>query len=477
MKLCFPFASAVKQPQRMLVAFSGGADSRLLLDLAVEYGAAHGAAVLAAHLHHGIRGDEADRDEAFCRSVAEGYGIPLLVGHADVPALAAASGRSIELEARLARYDFFARVMRENDVPVLLTAHNADDQLETLLLRLMRGTGTRGMGGIPPVREVEGGIVVRPLLDTSKAEILAECHARGLEYVTDSTNLELDATRNRIRAELVPVMEAIAGKGTPQMTACRLAAAAREDDSALTSLAATKADGCIDGIPLSRLLCESPAVANRMIGAAYASALDTADGAHSLEAVHLDAIRTLAERGIPHAEITLPGGNRARVSDGCLTFAPPRASDPTDEPPADPVSLDKKDTAFGAFTVRRERLPVGASPEGAPEGYVLYARACFPPDLPPLSVRARRTGDVILSHGMTKRLKKLMCDKHVDISLRDTLPLVCMGGSESETVLWCPGVGFRDGYKAPDTGDTLILSVYTRIKHENSPYNPTDFIS
>ena len=473
MKLCFP--SAVKVPPRMLVAFSGGADSRLLLDLAVEYGAAHGVAVLAAHLHHGIRGDEADRDEAFCRSVADSYGIPLIVDHVDVPTLAASSGRSIELEARLQRYAFFTRVMQKEDAPVLLTAHNADDQLETLLLRLMRGTGTRGMGGIPAIREIDGGTVIRPLLDVSKAEILAACEARGLAYVTDSTNLTSDATRNRIRHELVPVMESISGKGVPQAASCRLAAAAREDDDALSAIAASKLEAHGKGIPLSLLRDEPPAIANRMIGAAYASVFDRGDGAHSLEAVHLDAIRTLSERAVPHSEITLPGGRCARISDGHLIFAPPREVTPDAAPPASPVPLDKPDTAFGAFIVRREQLPVGTSPDAAPEGYTLFARAYLPPDTPPLSVRARRSGDVILCHGMTKRLKKMMCDSRVDTVLRDLLPLVCIGNGE--TVLWCPTVGFRDGYKAPDKGMALVLSVYACINLENSPYKPTDIIS
>ncbi len=174
----------------LLVAFSGGADSRLLLELTVDWARANGAPVTAAHLHHGIRGAEADRDEAFCRGVAAAHGIAYVCERADIPARAARSGRSLELEARLARYAFFSRVMQARGIPLLLTAHHADDQLETLLLRLLRGSGTHGLAGIPPVRPCAGRAPAPPLLTATRQDILDACRARGLTYVTDSTNLD-----------------------------------------------------------------------------------------------------------------------------------------------------------------------------------------------------------------------------------------------------------------------------------------------
>ena len=183
-----------------LVALSGGADSRLLLELTIrallerDPRADVGSRVMAAHLHHGIRGEEAHRDEEFCRQVCESLGISLAVEHADIPALAAESGESIETVARRARYDFFQRVMTECRIPVLLTAHHADDNLETILDRLLRGSGTKGMGGIPPTRPLDTTPdgsrrdIYRPLLEWTKQEILEACEELGLDYVTDSTN-------------------------------------------------------------------------------------------------------------------------------------------------------------------------------------------------------------------------------------------------------------------------------------------------
>ena len=115
-----------------------------------------GSRIYAAHLNHGIRGEEADRDEQFCIEVAKDYGIRIFVHKADVPWLAKESGKSIELCARDVRYEFFSKVMRENSIPLLATAHNANDNLETVLFNLARGSGIAGLSGIPPKRECEG---------------------------------------------------------------------------------------------------------------------------------------------------------------------------------------------------------------------------------------------------------------------------------------------------------------------------------
>ena len=224
-----------------LVAFSGGADSRLLLELTLRAllerdGEAGRRQVLAAHLHHGIRGEEADRDLAFCERVCAELGVELICERADVPAMAAASGESLETAARRARYRFFSRILADRRIPVLMTAHHADDNLETVLERLLRGSGTRGMGGIPAIREVTDqglglyAVLYRPLLEWTRRDILAACAELGLDYVTDSTNQEDGCLRNRIRHTVIPALEAIAGEDTPQKSALRMSQAAAEDD-------------------------------------------------------------------------------------------------------------------------------------------------------------------------------------------------------------------------------------------------------
>lgn len=144
------------------------------------------------HVNHGIRGEEAIRDREFCRGFCRDRGIPFFCLDADVPAMRQ-QGESLETAARRVRYGYFAAVMGEQDYPLLAVAHNADDNLETVLFRICRGTGLRGLCGIPPVRAFGSGYLVRPLLGVSREEILRYLGERELSYVTDSTNEETDA--------------------------------------------------------------------------------------------------------------------------------------------------------------------------------------------------------------------------------------------------------------------------------------------
>ncbi|MCL2212542.1 MAG: tRNA lysidine(34) synthetase TilS [Oscillospiraceae bacterium] len=178
-----------------LVAFSGGADSAALLHYLVH--ATPKAKIYAVHVNHGIRGDEAQRDEDFCRRQCEKYGVKLFVCHYDVPTLAKQQKLGIEETARNARKEAFATISSQQNNPRLVTAHTADDNLETMVFNLTRGTGLRGMCGIVPS-------VHRPLIFVSRQEILDYCSAHGVEYIHDSTNDSTDYTRNYIRHNIIP---------------------------------------------------------------------------------------------------------------------------------------------------------------------------------------------------------------------------------------------------------------------------------
>lgn len=466
----------------LLVGFSGGADSTLLLRLCVRYASYTGCRVFAAHLHHGIRGDEADRDEAFCRRTAADLGVPLFVGHADVPGLSEKSGESLEAEARRVRYDFFSAVMTgrmppapdfscdyvptpacpapPETLPLLLTAHHADDQLETLLLRLLRGTGVDGLSGIPPVRRTDGGLIARPLLRCTKADILAACASLGLAYVTDSTNESGDSTRSLLRRSVLPALCGIAGDGTAEAAACRLADAAREDAACLAALAEERYASMKDKLSAGALSALPPALENRVLQLAWRDAcLGSADSDavlppdRTLTAAHLSALRTLCERRVPHSTVSLPGGCRAVIGDApaCLLgIEPPSAP----EPPPAPCALTPGDTRFGRYVIRvgTVRLPVPPE-EPAPlyEGLFPLSAAALP-----LTVRVRASGDRILRHGVHQSLKKLYCDCRIPLASRASAPVICAGGD----ILWVPSVGFADGFPAPACGEALRIAVY-----------------
>ena len=187
----------------VLVALSGGADSvALLLELLRLQRTGFVSRVEAAHLHHGIRGTDADADAGFVRALCEQQNVPLVTDYADVPKLAKADGISLELAARNARYAFLERVRVERSLECIALGHHRDDQAETVLLRLLRGSGTDGLAGM----RVRSGRLIRPLLYTGKDEILSYLKERGQDFCTDATNFETDAARNRIRLELMPLL-------------------------------------------------------------------------------------------------------------------------------------------------------------------------------------------------------------------------------------------------------------------------------
>ena len=448
----FPWEGSV------LVGFSGGPDSRLLLHLLAAERDRTGRSVFAAHLNHGIRGDEADRDEAFCIRVAKEYEIPLFVERVNVPALSAASGNSLELEARLCRYQFFEKLMAEHDIPLLATAHNADDQLETLLLRMLRGTGSKGFGGIPRTRPLtQGGLVVRPLLDCTKADILRACEREGLAYVTDRTNLEDDCTRNRIRHRIVPALEQIAGEGIPQRSAIRLTQTMQEDEEALTAMAQNVSMTCPD------LCATHPAVAKRAIRAHYRNAceqwLPTVEPSErSLSALHLNALLSLCQSGAPHSRLDLPCGMQAVIENNQLIFRmPAEVSAPI--PLDTPIPLMEGRNAWDNGRISID-LRIQSVPVLPPRDEEVFAHALFPltDATRTLYARYRQDGDAIRCHGMTKKLKKIICDHKIPLELRDRLPLICLDSAGREP-LWFPGVAFRDGFPAPQEGLSVHIAV------------------
>lgn len=190
--------SLFSQGDRIAVGVSGGADSVALLRFLAALRPQFGWDLVVCHIHHGLRGAEADRDECFVRALAEQLGLPCAVSRIDAAALALRDHISVEEAGRTARYAFFAQTAGEGGR--IATAHTLDDSIETVLMNLVRGTGLRGLCGIPRIR----GNIVRPLLDCTRAEVEDYLGALGQPYCTDSTNLTDDYTRNRIRHDILP---------------------------------------------------------------------------------------------------------------------------------------------------------------------------------------------------------------------------------------------------------------------------------
>ena len=415
------------------VALSGGADSVALLHMLKN---AECAPVCAVHVHHGIRGAEADRDAAFCRSLCESLDVPFTLICLDVPSLADTTGESLETAARNARYEALKRFALENDITLIATAHHADDQLETMLQNLLRGAGLRGLCGIPPVRTLGKAAVVRPLLRTSKEELLDYCKQADLSFVCDSTNEEPFCTRNRLRLDVIPVLRELWPKGA--QSAARCAASLCEDEAFLQSLAddflAKEGDS-----PRCEALSALPTpVFARVIYALLPT---------PPEATHVDALATLVREARPHASLSLKGVT-AKIENGRLTLGKPKGCFSPYE-----IVLQKGITPFPCGVA----ILLGENEDFDPTPYTHYpfsatVRFHAAAANGNLVIRPRHEGERILSGGHHKLVRKQPSLSPYPLDVRERMPLLC----DEEGVLAVPGGLLRDGAnKSPDT--TLVL--------------------
>ncbi|MBQ7045658.1 MAG: tRNA lysidine(34) synthetase TilS [Clostridia bacterium] len=225
--------------KKIIVALSGGADSVALLHSMLNVCSENEIKLEAAHLNHCLRGEESDRDELFCVKLCEKLGVKLYTRREDINSYAAATKQSIELAARDKRYEFFNDICTPNTV--VATAHTASDNLETVIYNLTRGTALKGLCGIPPKRD----IFIRPLIYCTRTDIENYCKENNLDYVTDSTNLTDDYTRNVIRHKVVSVLKQI--NESVEANAVNTANSLRYDSAYLTKQADIAFNELYDG--------------------------------------------------------------------------------------------------------------------------------------------------------------------------------------------------------------------------------------
>ena len=427
-----PHIISQKPPETpILVAFSGGADSRVLLDLLVRYSESSGAKIYAAHVNHGIRGEEADRDEAFCRDVARKYGVTFFSLHADVPRIAQETKKSVELAARDVRYEYFEMLMRENSIPLLAVAHNANDNLETMLFNLARGTSITGLCGIPRVRECAGGTLIRPILDMTREEILAYCKESSLEYVTDSTNADTEYARNRIRSQAIPALTSVSSAAVTN--AISTASILRSDAEYLSGLADSFLEKNFIGDAIdTEVLCrESKAISSRAVMKAFARISDI-----SLEAVHVEAILELAEKSAAHSRIFLPGGVFAVIEENKLRFT----KDPAPTNTIKEFCIEAHEGENYISQINSEIIIGNTHKEINIYKKSIQLRIDSAKIVGSLYLCSRREGDKIFMGGMRKSVKKLMCDKKIPLDIRYRIPVLC----DSEGIVAIPFIGVRD---------------------------------
>lgn len=391
----------------VLCALSGGADSMYLLCRLLEGRERYGWRVCAAHLNHGLR-ETAGRDEKFVRDWCGRRGVPLAVGLEDVAGYARREGLSLEEAGRTLRYRFLGQAALEAGCPLIATGHHAGDSAETVLMNLIRGCGLKGLAGIPERRDN----IVRPMLEVSRGEIEAYLKEHGVPHVEDETNDDVNYTRNKVRHQLLPLLEEL----NPQ-AAAHIAAAARrlrEDEEELSRQAAPLAAEGLDipdGVALPvRVLREAP---RSLALRACAGLLERAGlGA---QAVHLERVLALALGDDPSAGADLPGGRAYRQYE-LLVLAP--GADP--EPPA-PAQLREGEQAWGEWRIWCTPAPCPAKAYISPWEFYLRPEAYL--------VRPRREGDrLTLGRRPEKTVKKLMIEGKVPARRRARVPVLALGG-------------------------------------------------
>ncbi len=412
----------------LAVALSGGADSVALLHILK---ASYTGALCAIHVHHGIRGEEADRDADFCRALCERLGVPFTLLFADVPALAAESGMGLESAARTARYEALAAEMKRKSIPLLATAHHADDQLETMLQHLLRGAGTRGLCGIPAVRPLAGdALVVRPLLQMTKQQILDYCAANGLDFVTDSTNVEPCCPRNRLRAAVLPVLRELWPAGATR--AARAAASLAEDEAYLRSLAQDFLAREGNAPRVSALAALPRPVFVRVMQALLPA---------PPEAVHIEALWALVQAPQPHKSLSLPCA-RVLVEQERLAVCKdtPREVADYEIPLVEGVNTLPNGIGVAVLgTPATNYIPDGMNVYR----YETRVDFCSATIKGTLVLRNRRAGDRILAGKCHKSVRKLPSMVGFSLETRERMPLLC----DSEGVLAVPFGPVRDSAK------------------------------
>lgn len=300
--------SMVRPAERVLVGLSGGADSVVLAHTLFALRTKLGIELIVAHLHHGLRA-EADDDQAFCRELADALHLPFVTGRIDVASRAKAAKRSIEDEARRSRYAFLSEQAALNGCDRIACGHTMNDQAETLMMRLARGSGMRGLSSVYPVVKKENVDIIRPLIDVRRQEILAYLEECGHSYRDDASNLDRRFTRNRLRHDVLPY---VADALNPRLveTLARSAEILRDEEDFMETrarkvFAETRAIGKAGiSLSVSALAALHPALRRRLTRLAVEHAKgDTAN----LTAGHVADVLALLEEGKSGREVHLPG--------------------------------------------------------------------------------------------------------------------------------------------------------------------------
>ncbi len=428
---------------RILAALSGGADSVTLLHYLFVYRDILGITVEAAHVNHMLRGKEADRDELFCRSLCENMGIKLHVKKIDVRKIAKDKGLSEELCGRNIRYEFFDEIVNNSGMKIA-TAHTLSDSIETMIFNLARGTGLKGLCGIPPVRKN----IIRPLINCYRSDIENYCKEHNLDYVTDSTNLEDDYSRNFIRHNILPQLKNINIEADKALG--RTINWLREDENYLSLMAGDmlekiKTDD--NKYDIHDLIdCPVP-VKRRVIAKILKNNCGNISSEHILELENL-----LNKTG----SVNLPKDLKAKIKDGFLIITPQNEDINNSARFNERVIKLEESIQFAEKTIYLQNLSI------KDYNFLKFINKklfynCFDCDMiyGDYKCRTRLDGDYYhpLLKGCGKSLKKLFNELKISKEERTKRLILC----DNNGIIWVEGIGIDERVKITDKTKNIVL--------------------
>jgi tRNA(Ile)-lysidine synthase len=441
--------------ERVGVAVSGGPDSVLLLEFMADLARQQGLVVSVVHFNHRLRGPESDKDEKFVRGLARKRGLECHASEAEVAQAARHRRKNLEATARELRYRYFLRLISQGKLDKIATAHNANDQAETVLLRLLRGAGTRGLAGIYPVLE---GKIVRPFLGLTRAEIEREVERRKLAFRTDSSNQNIKFRRNKIRLELLPLLERDYSPEAVRLLA-ELAGRARDDEAFLEEQARERArpwrlrENYQEKIPLRPLAEFSHAIARRVL---RQMAQGVCGNLRGLTHRQIEELRRFSEEGQSGHGIRLAGGVLVRKEFDWLILEPAPGRDMLEgysHPAIIPgqVFVPEIGATFKFKIVRADEI--GKEYNSGRGGLCLDSEKLRGK----LVLRNWRAGDRFQPGGSRriKKLKELFREKRIPAGKRRLWPVLEGSGQ----ILWVKGFPPAAGAAAPEgSGGVIVVS-------------------
>ena len=419
----------------VLCAVSGGADSVFMLHMLKKLCERRKIKICAAHFEHGIRGDESMRDASFVAEMCENLGIECMIGHGDVPEYARQNRMGLEEAGRKLRYDFLEETSEKLGCDYIATAHNADDNAETVLFNLTRGAGGKGLCGIPQMR----GKIIRPILGITRDEIEEYLRINNISHVEDSTNDSDDYSRNLIRHRVMPALREI--NPAISFAVSRTAELLRRDEECLSELAEAFIEKNYDGksVPAKELSELPDAIASRVIRQILGE---------NVPFVHINAVLALARKNeLGYADIC---GRRICVDQGRIYFNDRRGVSIPERPLAIDGATDipeagiKIKTCFDVFN-----QDVNGSLTTL---QLKYENICHD-----LSCSGRKNGDKFApaGRGCTKKLKSLFLERKMTQAQRDKTVVIRDGESVAAVI----GFGIDEKYKGADGDKVLKIEI------------------